>query len=1552
MARPKKQKKSKSGTVDPWESLKSILQDMDEKTGPSGFEGLVKNLLQRLTGESFILSRAGDQLGDARSFRAAVAVQVKRYKDTTSINDNDIEGEIYAIRAANRKLEVYVLAASRSVQFKQRLERIEAETGLDILVLDWTGPIFPLGALCVFYWDELASFPNLRVARLAAWAEKERNSDRVKQVIERLRLEISAGLHSFRKVRLRGSQVLMERFSLRPTGKRFDYVIRLRKSISRPAIEEQLLNWWRQKSSPIAYVEGQEGTGKSWATAQFARNAVCNDKVLVLWFDSRQWQGCTTIRSLLTSGFAFLDHDPQAQEKLALKALACWEQPILVVLDGVNERGCVATADNLLQNFSEIPKNFIRILFTTRPLESRPDFVPQLWRGITRIEVGAYNEDEFRSVLEMVVPNLRPDSFSAAVVQIARIPRYLETCLRLLQKLGKPEHLTKELVLWEDLLNRIDNDLQVRHAFGWTKPGDARSVLAKMASQSTQAEGMTSSEVLNRYFEGKYSAIRTDLEELRILEKADKFEAVISPSHLRLGWALFIESKLKKASTDDFMALADEIRAWLEPIASEDNRTEALYVALQLTPQDREVCEAKLATKRGALLYVWMRSHNAEISGERFDFWVRADLEAYCTFLEHLFTDIETERTQLAVIQPLLKLWVEGSEPDSKVIEKLRRWLLLTWFNIDVNEGDTSDDRLVKALTVHQVRLSAVAVSFLSVRPVLSLLDSLALCRATLNKSVVRRNEHSAPVKNLETNIGVALRWAYTETCLPHLQTLATKFKGDDTMLQGIRRLARSLRLRQLPTELRMDQESPGWSLSTEVFDRLKAGSGLFREEVDIRKTFFREIARLAIRDDLPAVSANDRDKIVQLTRDASAEIQKLAGASYTHEYGNLEQLLPWLAKVNPDYLGEVIVNLRSGACAYDHPAGLFPFILGTDQTATAEARERVLKDAVACGTRIAEHANDQIYTDWIIELGILTADDEKLLKWLTFVANTECLRRHSTVNPIPGLLSIRSTEEIREAAAVNLQRLPIERKSKEIRPSKVSEFDFWAMMLLHNPVPNSVLYEKVRRWLLDNQPGECSFFTLSVLVASATREQLETDISNPDFRSRIPRSRWYELWPLFDCIWESALKLSYEDLLTTFPQDFAGFMLFKSKRDGDFFRWGRELLDLAFELCEAQPFVPQHRGNSRFGLDEKGRVAWLGADAPNQIRTVTSAGPSSWGIDYSNSWTVLQEVPDNDRRDAEAYISDNKKLRYWDHFDIHTFSAEGELAEWGKRHPTEFIEKAQRYLKRLPHSLVYQYHLGQFTNSVLNCLLRVDPEFAFQRLLEGVSCVNTTTVIGVPDYAAVIWEVQNNSSAHQAVRRKLFEQADHDLEILELTISAIAGNSEVQLWQFVEDFLSRAAAKDRNLGVSILPWIGTKDALQRLERINADDPSAWVQDHAKWAINACKQEILCRQLYVQALDTDNSVQMSAYLHQLHPALSRAARFWRMDLEKAHWVSLASNRRKRGILWSFWSHWQAQTDRGTKIYERTLKEFCRGEKLESSVTSRLAPWWKPLLTQR
>ncbi len=254
----------------------------------------------------------------------------------------------------------------------------------------------------------------------------------------------------------------------------------------------------------------------------------------------------------------------------------------------------------------------------------------------------------------------------------------------------------------------------------------------------------------------------------------------------------------------------------------------------------------------------------------------------------------------------------------------------------------------------------------------------------------------------------------------------------------------------------------------------------------------------------------------------------------------------------------------------------------------------------------------------------------------------------------------------------------------------------------------------------------------------------------------------------------------------------------------------------------------------------------------------------SRWGKEFiENMCSILQ--------DGETDLNHVEETQFVVNEEV--------LQKWAKQNMEVFKQLADQYLTVISHPSQYYGPLRNFTDTVFRLLLRFEPNMAI-RYYRQWNAVNCMTQYEATNFLYQLWQVEfYKHPEHRQFRQELLEECQNDEEIMFMTIAALAGGGKEELWNLVtHEFLKSHYAKERNLGVSILPWFGTDDAVELLENLKSNDKSWWVRNHAAWAYEIAQQERSCREVYRETLQTRDLFRISAVFEQMIPALSPTAK--------------------------------------------------------------------------
>ncbi len=1487
-----------------WQELKDLIQSIK----PADFEELIATLLTSFLKIPFVVARSGDQSsGDARDLEGKISMQAKRYTGKRSPNAKTVDGDI---REAIRKLphlQVYVLAISRdTAQLHDTLDAVSEETGLDIVILELTDDLSDLGTLCITFWEDLHDFFDSSAIcqdpNFLAWVEEKKDSATEKKIRE-LHFKLKQGIQTQTHVQKDIERYLLKHFS-RDQG--FNPV-NLSQAIERESLESKIMDWWTDHHQPVCCLEGREGRGKSWLAAK-AMSSICeNENIVAFWLDSKDWEGAKSIFDLLYTCFRSIypSYEEGKITKLQNKSAKIWRKT-LIVLDGVNERNALKAAQRILteyfRNDESEWKDRVHFLFTTRPLDDYPDFENYLWDQCREISVGAFSDLELQEALnrEGLQLNDLPDSLKK---EVARIPRYFQTCIRLRNQFRSFNAVTKEMVLWADLLDKIERtDPQIKQKLGWHRAKDAQEILSDLAKHAkwTNAEAgpQASVQLLEKYFPD-YREVRHDLEERGIAIEAGLLEVKLSENHIKLGWALYLANLFDCTEFTKIKDTAEGFQNALEPIPSEDLRTEALFVALQtsdISPPD--ISQDQLSQKRAALMLAWFKSHNAQITDERLSFWAEKDPDAYAQVVEFEFEYHDSSNYEEALIKPLAKTWLNKKGDLNRLASRLTKWLLPTYTDDtpeDLVYTHVAGQRLPREKDDVQHHLLNVALSILSQRPERQFLKTLARCYAILHSNT-NVDDSGSKLTRFYEEIGKLMRWGYTEEVLGDLHWLAELAQGDEALLSGTYGVADHLRV-DLPPDLKRplteeDRErrtfAEEWNRRFKPYmDRIRDREKLLTGEspADNIKGNYHGLGYLAVRTDLPGLHHEDLVEIKRVLRYIAMNAKLGQSAAMTLEDSCIDNLLPWVAKYDPESYAEFACSLKLNALNQ----GLAQLELSSIQGLIFKPEDRVKIIEAILGIKEYLTQDKDFYSDveWftslLTEILLFSASEDKLADWFEFLSTHEPLRISIGYEPLPGLLKELLPKSIMRLARQKLETL---RLSDNQTPSngeqqEFSEEEFWCALYAYSAPINEETVGYALTELKMREPDSTGTFPMLRLALSDPKQFLDEMLIDEKMQRHLfsEHGRQFIVHP-YD---KDENIPPYEVLRSFLPQEIIGSFLCKQDRQNDLSRWGKEL------------------------------IRWL--------------------------CSILQG--------NEGDFDYNSERRFWVDTKV--------LRTWAEQNTTDFLRLADEYLIELSKSPWSHQELSHFTDAILCLLLRFQPDEAMkyyrQWKAKGFRTVYSTQY-GIETFFDQLWQVKEcDLPEHRTLRRELLEDCLNDEEIMLMTLAALAGKGEKELWNLViQEYLRSPYAKERNLGVSILPWFGTNEAIKKLKELKSDDKSLWVREHAAWAYEVAQQEQSCREVYQKVLQTRDLFKISAVFEQIKPALLPTARWWcEIEHKKFREESQDINPKLAALVDRFWYRWGnfQETKRNIEVFRRKLREYCRGEKLSAVQSPRIAPWWKP-----
>lgn len=1535
-----------------WKYLKDALGRMPP-AGVRGFEGLIAGILGAETGYRYYVARNGDQpSGDAYAPDMGVALQTKRMT-ASSIRENELEGDIDRVIREIPALEIYVIATTRpiSAQLRLRIQSKIQEIAIDIILLDYGDAVSELGALCVQYSAITRAFLPDLPAEWESWAKATAQTAEVSTALANVR-------NALRNIQTRKNLISEAKEAFK---KRFDCLahyshnpVRLSSAIERTSIKRMLHEWWAAGDGGVAVIEGEEGVGKTWVAAAYGNELLHEQDVVVLWLDSIQWTGVTTIEGLIEIALTATlpPGNDAALDRLKRKALGRWAVPSLIILDGVNERGAWNAAEQLLHTYrlhADQLKPHIRLLFTSRELDRRLSVGTNFWRGIKVIPIGEFSDEEFREALAL--EGISESDFNVPVRKLAMIPRYLTLCIQLRGRLASVRQLSKELLLWMDLESKLERRDPQWLNLTQTLGGNPRAILAHLAGQLgwPSSPSIPKSE-LQRLLPS-FDQVRDDLIEQRIILSAEISTVTLNREHLMLGWALLLHQEARIATDETPDSVCERLYRLLEPAASNDDKVQAVQLATILA----FLTDSDSVYTRVSLLLLWAQHHNAYISSDNLEFFAVSDIAAYTLTIEKLFRNYLGGQFEAALIEALAVLWRDRNGIFPELQDKLERWLRLIFPGDASGSSDGTvapPPRFPAAETAEQLRLSLAAISIISFAPKVELLSALADCFRSNSFCYLphEAGETSVrfPVKNPIDALGLLIRWHYGENALLKVADLAESMHSNSTELTELHDFSCLWRTNGLPKILGTPEDIDSRIREPHITE-------LFREWLLDRFDTHRQIVglgqlqRFAVRRDLPSLSDREVEPLITKLREYVDLFMKGGESANEWTFRVIQDLLPWVARYSPNDFCIEVAKLWRAALSSEYVAGM---LMSLDEMIPGGDPEGNLVETILhWGESVSLLENGEALSACPLTVVVLLhGNAQQLEQWLAAFHKFHVSIRESSIVqilPLPtafaGLAPIDLVDRAKRRADLAIAELEKDASDSAALNRARHWLHIYSYLVTSS---RDVVIEALQlaNWISDEK---LRFSLFSIVSQSSERDLAIHAMSHPafaKFQTGVP-SRY--LWTK----WFNQEALSIDDLAGITSISVAGQLLLRGKQDDELRKWGFLVAELAYAKLEnmddgSKLPVEIHREISSDGLFEgfSGR--------PLTSRSFGWYGPSSgvWGIDRSADGSL--DGPTDEQLICAEVAAQVEAWRSSGLAEISEFNAAGPLKRWAELETEHFTAFAEDFLLRMANAdFQKRAAFGGLVSSIFGALLHVAPEKAFKieecldqareappKLFDQTRTWRTYS----------LWNATLNKSTDiEMARRESLLNAPNDEVILGYATVAWACDNIASLSAMAQEFVQSAAARERALGVTLLAYIGDTHSLSSLQNLHQSDLSFWIREHAGWAAEICAAELACRERYAQIIAMTSLENVSAGLAEICGALSPMALAWHWTIEK-NAAPQCDNRRLRTYLEIFWYNWgkTSARSREIKLGGRELWNFCRGERLQEGVSSRMAPWWQ------
>jgi hypothetical protein len=677
-------------------------------SGSKGFEGLIALLLESLTGQLFCLAKAGSQAGRDMSSRYAqsnvIAVECKRYKNTTKLDTRELQRELDQNLAAMPDLDLWVLVASRHIedcsQLREELTQKAKKEGIDVRVIadDDQAPS-SIEVLCAFSSDVLIDFfrGNLLENKTKLETEKlQELEDFIKNItnnpifsekVSKLKEGFLSPLVGYSTWRVEQNENFIISISSQEKSRSaFGQVLNIKDQkvnfIERKNLSEQLDNWFSQWiiHKNIFTLTGEEGDGKTWGVSHWLSQQIENNNNFpgVIFLSSKNTTTNESISTLLSE--SIVSQLENWRELKWEKRIDRWvkreiiDSPLIIlVLDGINERHESNWWRQLIDKLSASPwSDHVGVIITCRSQYWKENFENLRYLKIQKYELLPYNDDELKKALihynlnYSIVEKLSPLIYK---------PRYFDLTVKYYQGISESGDVTIARLIyedWKDRYNRKNISLNDTN-FNYLIQELASNYLKKIPlipKNIKDSLSMTDNEQ-EIFEEIKTGGI--------LYKKNGKYK--VERKFLSYGLALLLVNNLKDKTNQKYINsdnlleyLRESIASWLEPNAGMDIKAEICQFAYLIALKDADISlQIKIS-----LLSAWINSQNPRLDSDyEFISYLPQDPEPYIHLAPIFWSDNNQNSWGQELLMRGLLTWKDKLNVYKKLTEAIQEWLSL-----------------------------------------------------------------------------------------------------------------------------------------------------------------------------------------------------------------------------------------------------------------------------------------------------------------------------------------------------------------------------------------------------------------------------------------------------------------------------------------------------------------------------------------------------------------------------------------------------------------------------------------------------------------------------------------------------------------------------------------------------------------------------------------------------------------------------------------------------------------------------------------------------------
>ncbi|MEK8018465.1 MAG: hypothetical protein VSS75_016470, partial [Candidatus Parabeggiatoa sp.] len=621
-------------------------------SGNNGFEGLVRDLLESLTGRKWFLAKSGSQGGSdmiSEEIRGnRIVAECKRFRET-KLKESELREKLADTlgKYVNNPPDAWILVTTSRLdaQTNESLKQYCHIQGIEFSTIDARGDnASDLAILCAHNPNLTTDFFKVNLNLSESEATNIQNElvnlsaqTNYSQQLNELKAKFAHESIGFNNWHIRQNEWLLERFaSEKESRAAFGQPLNIRETgidvIDRYEAYGKLNTWltsWGEHHAPFVML-GEEGDGKTWTIATWLAQNM-NKFPPIIFITSKLVSSNEPITLLVNIIKKQLSEPRNGYWEKRFKnwlGRAKTSEPLLVlVLDGVNEN-IKFDWRGLLESLDVEPwLARLALILTCRTEYWKRHFEYYLTEHVWTLP--SFNDKELSQALATKALN-RTD-IPQSVMNLISKPRYFDLMVQLKDKIADSGDVTVERLIYEDWKDRTRRKKQVENL----NNEDFLSLISDISEKFKDKTSLKRADI-EIYFKNSTDLFEEFVSSKILVRKTGiKERYVVDKKYLIVGLGRLLADEIWNIANHGIPVIEETIAHWLEPQSDMDIKVAICGAAVFQALMSDDFPE----TARTALFIYWINGQNLEEeTWDRVPTYLSIRPETYLNVAENLWS--------------------------------------------------------------------------------------------------------------------------------------------------------------------------------------------------------------------------------------------------------------------------------------------------------------------------------------------------------------------------------------------------------------------------------------------------------------------------------------------------------------------------------------------------------------------------------------------------------------------------------------------------------------------------------------------------------------------------------------------------------------------------------------------------------------------------------------------------------------------------------------------------------------------------------------------------